>query len=338
MGLYKRKDSKYWFINWYDKMQGRQICLSTKMTARREAEIYYKAFLEKMKKRRFEDLFETRRDGNNTLLSEGYLLYLNYKKSIGMTYTRKTLDNYRVALMHLYNAAGDRMLSRYGKETQSLLVSYMTERGMKSNTQATQIQLLHAIFNYFQKENIIERNPFRRLGMTAKPYNHFTREEIKKILEFSDATQYKHLVRFLILSGFRISEALSLTRENFTGEGIRITGKGHKDAVIPVIDQMKQLIKEMNLKQYEKGERIFPWWNETVAIFFSRLRAATGVDVHAHDLRKYCISEMANAGVSVFFVKDYARHSKVDTTLKYYAKTERERLLKEINNKVKFGI
>ncbi|MHB1686117.1 MAG: tyrosine-type recombinase/integrase [Ignavibacteriaceae bacterium] len=58
---------------------------------------------------------------------------------------------------------------------------------------------------------------------------------------------------------------------------------------------------------------------------------------HSNDLRKYCLSELANHGVAINFVKEYAGHNSINTTLKYYIRVDEKKMKTEIDEKVNFG-
>jgi integrase len=142
--------------------------------------------------------------------------------------------------------------------------------------------------------------------------------------------------------------------------------KGKRFEQIPVIAPVAELFKRMDLKK----EYLFQWRTyASVETFWKRLmerivivrdekgnilpqkdkkgnlrpiQLETEVMIERpyslHQFRKMCGTNLANSGVSPFFLRTYLRHKDIRTTLKYYTRADMNKLETEINDKVTWPV
>lgn len=332
--LFKRKNSKYWQIGWYDPHTGKSgKPVSSKTVNRRDAERKLKEFEKDLQQRHLEDNFKLPGD-RNLLLSDVFKLYVQDRANIGKQYSPLTLESYKIALdKYFYPSCGDKKLYLYGRDDYHQFVSAMA--GISQNSRAIYTKRLYALFKWLAVEGYIHGNPMKRVEEEEKEFRILSCDEFYTLLDYASKSKYYYLVKFLALSAFRIQEALNIKSSDIEEKIIRVKGKGSKYASIPITAEMREFLENELPVPEDKDALIFPHSYDMVHRFWVRLRKATGLECTVHDIRKYCLSEMANSGVPINFVKNYARHSDIKTTLKYYIRVDASKMTDEIDAKVK---
>jgi integrase/recombinase XerC len=142
-------------------------------------------------------------------------------------------------------------------------------------------------------------------------------------------------------SGLRISEALSLKRQEVpqpgTGDAIRVTGKGNRQRLVPVLQQVLSLVADyVALCPYElagdsplfvgaRGGRLSP---RIVQLAMARLRGALGLAETAtpHALRHSFATHLLARGGDLRAIQELLGHASLSTT-QIYTAVDTERLL-----------
>ncbi len=159
-------------------------------------------------------------------------------------------------------------------------------------------------------------------------------------------------------TGLRAQELASLQPESFRLEGAEPTvtvqagySKHKREDILPLRSDLADLLGDW-LRDKPCGERLWPgaWWNKAASLVQADLEAAKAAWVKAapnaetrqqreeserfaykdgkgryfdfHSLRGQFISAMESAGVSLKSLQALARHSRVETTLKHYARVQ----------------
>lgn len=142
-------------------------------------------------------------------------------------------------------------------------------------------------------------------------------------------------------SGLRISEALGLNREDAPlgrSDVLRITGKGNKERVAPVLPVAQQAIQRyLDLCPYSlppdgplfvgvQGKRLSP---RIIQIVMQRLRGAFGLPESAtpHALRHSFATHLLGHGADLREIQELLGHASLSTT-QIYTEVETSRLLK----------
>jgi integrase/recombinase XerC len=142
-------------------------------------------------------------------------------------------------------------------------------------------------------------------------------------------------------SGLRISEALAIARKEApTGEGrevLRVTGKGGKERLVPVLPLTRQAIaRYIALCPYPLapagplflGAKGGPLSPRIVQLVMERLRAQLGLPDTAtpHALRHSFATHLLSAGADLRQIQELLGHVSLSTT-QVYTEVDRERLL-----------
>ncbi len=140
-------------------------------------------------------------------------------------------------------------------------------------------------------------------------------------------------------SGLRISEALSLKREDFGSaqDAITVTGKGRKQRMVPVLPQVRKLIADyMALCPYDLpqagpmfvGAKGGPLSARVVQLAMARLRGALGLAETAtpHALRHSFATHLLARGGDLRAIQELLGHASLATT-QIYTEVDAERLI-----------
>jgi integrase len=202
-----------------------------------------------------------------------------------------------------------------------------------------------------------------------KARKYYTEEEVEVILSAIRGTLegtkpkppiYYLLSVFLLCSGLRLSEALSVKKEDIfkrevlSSQGekkvfyfVRVKGKFSKERETPIVffkEEYRQLI-EKRLVELSTGEKLFRYTltfpksikvlelkKGTALNFFHDLEKELkslgyNIPVNAHRFRYTYAVWLARKGLPINFLKEFLGHSSSKTTLEIYAQAQKEKSL-----------
>ena len=331
--IYKQGKSPYWYIRLTPKECEilNKRTFSTKRKLKKDALLILDDIKNKIKKLHDNRSLTPKAD---LTLSQLFIRFkLDHKNTTGTGYNPQTLEAYRKAMNYFYDAVGDKYIKHYSRDDYHKYITRLDAEGLSQNTKAIYSTRIFAIFNWLRKENYIAYNPMKRVAEEKKEIKIRTDAEMKKLLDYSKGKKFESIIKFMMLSAFRASEATALNWEDVKRDSITIKGKGGKIASIPITAQMRKFLKTL---KNEKSGSVFKTRYDALRYFFYRAEKKIGIRFHSHDFRKYCLSKLANSGVNIYFVQNYARHSDIKTTLKYYAKADLKKIADEIDLKTIF--
>lgn len=176
------------------------------------------------------------------------------------------------------------------------------------------------------------RGPIPRVKMPEVIVDPLGDHEMKKIL--STAKRYRDLGIMLLMSmsGLRAAEVLSLQSFNirFDEKLIKVKGKGRKERIIPLSDEVIRILKKyLEFERPSNSKDIFftilqgpkvgmPMTYAGLRSLFRHRRAKTKINkAHPHRFRHTFGANMARAGMQLPVLQALMGHSHWDTTLKY---------------------
>jgi len=339
--LYIRKDSPYIWLKYYDKTEGdphkRQKAFSTKIKNTREG---WKIARELQ--RRFDvglvesQIFRTQgiTVRPRITLSRGFNEFLNYK-----IMKPKTAQIYQLAVQHFQAACGDKSINDYTRLDAKKFIKYMETAGLAPATQGIFTRHLAALWNFFIKKDITKEN----IIFIVKPPRHSPQaipiNDMRTILNYfksQDVHQY-HLIYFLLLTGFRVSTALSLEWKDVDLQNGIISAlnvKANRTFYFPIHFELRQLLEQM------KGEgRLFDYAPNTSPSFWRRTlpelvkQGKISRRYTLHQIRKTFGTWLANSGVDRAVVKELLDHSTINVTNDHYVQNDlksKQRLIEHV--------
>lgn len=211
------------------------------------------------------------------------------------------------------------------------LAKYKQERGV-SNAYLDNIRLVFStFFSWLNAKGYIMKNPaagLEPIKVEKRLKKSLSDEELERLRRNCEKQRDLALLEFLYSTGVRVSELVSLNRQDidFYGKNVVVYGKGSKER-----ETYLNATSCMHLKQYLKGRQ-----DNNDALFVSlkapherltvsgvedilrKLGKQTGVEkVHPHRFRRTMATNMLRKGMPVEEVKELLGHTKLDTTMIY---------------------
>jgi integrase/recombinase XerC len=278
------------------------------------------------------DLGAVRRLANNTLqayLSDlgQFLSFLN--THAGGTVTLATLRDLRAADIRAFLA------SRRNDD-------------LSSRSLARELSALKSFFGFLEREGIINNEA---LATIRTPKQARSLPKALTVLEAKDAISATDeledtpwvaardvaVISLLYGAGLRISEALAITRDDLDSTSLRVTGKGGRTRLVPLIANVRAAIDTyLKLCPYkpgysepifrgEKGGVLSP---RLIQLRMQQLRGALGLPASAtpHALRHSFATHLLGRGGDLRAIQELLGHASLSTT-QIYTAVDTERLL-----------
>ncbi len=272
-------------------------------------------------------------------------VFLNYL-SVEKGYSENTIAAYRNDLSGLAEFAAKLGLSSWGDFTRDTMLSYLLdlkERSYVATTVARKVAAARSFFGFLQAEGTIKFDPTENMSSPSvgkalpKP---IPINQVRLLLEqpdklnTSEAKRDRAMLELLYASGMRISELVSLNLGDVNTQGeyfVRCFGKGRKERIIPLYEQIAKTIqqyidgerpklargrKETALFLNARGERL------TRQGFWQKLKEyakSAGLDakISPHTLRHSFATHMLSGGADLRSVQELLGHANISTTQVY---------------------
>jgi site-specific recombinase XerD len=253
-----------------------------------------------------------------------------YRKEIGKFIDYVILIN--ITEINLISTSTIRQYFYYSKEN----------RGLCQSSISKIIATIKSFFNYLEEEEIIIKNPARKIKVPKKIYripsvmSKYEVDLIIKSIDFAPLRCRKNNVRdklvlsLLYYTGIRKSELLNLnwTDINLSKSFIIIRrGKGGKDRLIPLHKEVTRLLdlyleKRLPLKTEaliigEQGRRLCKGSFVNLLKMYFAISGLKRKGYTAHSFRHSFATHLVEAGVDLFKVQRLMGHASLDTTKIY---------------------
>jgi len=276
-----------------------------------------------------------------------FLNYLVVEKG----YSDNTINAYRNDLTALADFA-EKELSGQGPGTswkqftrQNMLshLLFLKERGYVPTTIARKVAASRSFFGFLVAEGIIKSDPTENMSSPTvgkslpKP---IPINQVRLLLEqpaklsTSEAKRDRAMLELLYASGMRISELVALNMGDVNMEGdyfVRCFGKGRKERIVPLYEQVIKTIREYideerpKLLRSKKDNALFlnaRGDRLTRQGFWQKLKEyakTAGLDkkISPHTLRHSFATHMLNGGADLRSVQELLGHANISTTQVY---------------------
>ena len=151
---------------------------------------------------------------------------------------------------------------------------------------------------------------------------HLTKDELSKMLAVAQSSgPLDYLIILLAFNhGFRVSEVLSLTSENFVdGHVIVQRLKGSCKTTQKLLPNEAGLITDL-LTHRSPGERLFPFCRKTAWLHVKQIGVAAGIEsfrCFPHALKHTCAMTGLAGGMKINEVQTYLGHKSGASTMAY---------------------
>ncbi len=264
------------------------------------------------------------------LLSEAIELFLRFKEK---EFAPRTLKEYRSDLNLFLKQVGN-------KEVESIrtadIMIFRTSLTCSPSLINRRMSALNSFFNFLVDMEILRSNPvkpsLRIKKLSQRVPEALTSEEVGRILQAARERSFRDylMVKTILFCGLRISELLSLTRENIVEvknrKALRVIGKGNKERFIPLPEELAA-----ELIEYSKSVegKLFPLSYSGAKYIFDSIKKKTGIPVHPHKLRHTFATILVDKGVDIRIIQAFLGHASPNTSARY-AKVRDEVMFKVV--------
>ena len=266
--------------------------------------------------------------------------------------SQNTLDSYRSDLEQFSTWLEKNNLS-YIKTSKKEILSYLSflfQKGLGSKTVARKLSSLKSFFRYFVFKSIIQNDPSSEVEtpkLLKSIPKSISEKEVEALLAAPDektdiGLRDKTMIETLYSCGLRISELtnLELLNLNLRQGVIRVIGKGQKERLVPMGDQLIALLElyisssRKNLLSKRHSDFLFlstRGQRMTRQSFWHRIKhycLASGFEpdkISPHVLRHAFATHLLNNGADLRVVQLLLGHSDLNTT-QIYTEVARQRL------------
>ena len=266
--------------------------------------------------------------------------------------SQNTLDSYRSDLEQFSKWLEKNNLS-YIKTSKKEILSYLSflfQKGLGSKTVARKLSSLKSFFRYLVFKSIIQNDPSSEVEtpkLLKSIPKSISEKEVEALLAAPDektdiGLRDKTMIETLYSCGLRISELtnLELLNLNLRQGVIRVIGKGQKERLVPMGDQLISLLElyisssRKNLLDKRHSDFLFlstRGQRMTRQSFWHRIKhycLASGFEpdkISPHVLRHAFATHLLNNGADLRVVQLLLGHSDLNTT-QIYTEVARQRL------------
>jgi integrase/recombinase XerC len=246
-----------------------------------------------------------------------------------------------------------RLLGVTARDVRAFLAARRAKK-VESRSLARTLSALRMFYRFLERRGYGKNDAIRAVALPKLPHavpKPLTAPKATALVESSDladdetpewiAARDTAVLALLYGSGLRISEALSLKRKDAPVKGrdmLRVTGKGSKTRVVPVLPIVRQAVKRYlalcpirvgaddPLFVGARGKQLSP---RLIQLRVARARAALGLPATAtpHALRHSFATHLLGAGADLRAIQELLGHASLSTT-QGYTEVDRAHLLK----------
>ena len=266
--------------------------------------------------------------------------------------SKNTLESYRSDLEQFSNwlKTKDLSFSKTAKKDILSYLSFLFKSGLGSKTVARKLSSLKSFFRYLVFKSIIQIDPSNDIEtpkLLKSIPKSISEKEIEKLLDAPDektdiGLRDKTMIETLYSCGLRISELTNLEHLNLNlRQGvIRVIGKGQKERLVPMGDQLISLLENYlvssrkNFLKKKNSDFLFlssRGQKMTRQSFWHRIKyycINCGFEpekISPHVLRHAFATHLLNNGADLRVVQLLLGHSDLNTT-QIYTEVARQRL------------
>lgn len=239
-----------------------------------------------------------------------------YKAPYVKPYTLRSMHT--VIRLHIKPHIEDKPLHEIeGSGVQKVLSSIPTSRTRKSA-----YDIFSASFRQAVKSKLIKDNPMDEVDTVKhkRVKGHaLTVGEQNVFMEILGDSKYKPLYIFYLLTGCRMSEALSVKWSGVDFDNKRIHIPGSKtersNRTVPMFPETHYLLSILP----RSSEYVFPFTNNSVRLHFRKLKQKHNLTFSIHSLRHTFATRCLENGINPNTFQRWLGHSKPSTTLDIYS-------------------
>lgn len=243
--------------------------------------------------------------------------------------SEKTIKSYKLAFSWFEKLDGD-----FNKQALNNFVIGLRESGMNPGGCNVKIRSINSFLSWcYENGHNPENLRIKKLKSEQVVIKTFTDAHIQAFISYKPKDKYQWRIHttiaFLIDTGARIDEVLSMTTESVDMEQlmVRIRGKGNKERFVPISLEMRKILYlYLNRQRFKAGKLLFPTKNGTKMNYHNFLRdfkmhcdslGIENVRTSPHGLRHYFCQNYLRMGGDLYRLSRIVGHSNIATTQIY---------------------
>ena len=288
-------------------------------------------------------------------MTEAFLNYLKIEKR----YSSKTVESYKTDILQFFHFIKlefelEDALHVKNNQVRAFVVQLVNDK-RKPTSIKRKISALKSFYKYHQKIGKLKTNPADKINSPKIPERlpkFVEQQKINKLFEEPEkyfkntfeGMQEKLLIDVLYSTGMRRQELINLKWSdiNFSSNQVKVTGKGNKQRLIPIgnelvnslrifqntqINQLKNIPKAAYVFLTKDGNQLYP--NYVYRIVKLHIgHCSTAEKKSPHVLRHSFATHMSNNGAKLNDIKELLGHASLASTQVYTHNTIEQ--LKEI--------
>lgn len=231
------------------------------------------------------------------------------------------------------------------------LRSSMVDKGVGANRQYGVLMTVKLFLKFCREVLRIDCLDPHEIQLPPRPkpeVQYLTNPEIERIRNVVSQHTFtglrlRTLIEVLLATGLRISEALSLDRDQFKWETeeIEVVGKGGKRRTVFLNDECRAWINKWLRLRTDDHPALFVTTGiprrlarYDISKYFIDLRRKAQIDkkLTPHLLRHTYCTNLLHHGADITFIKELAGHTDIQTTAKYYLGVDKQALKRVVKN------
>lgn len=256
--------------------------------------------------------------------------FLAAKKIDGLS--AKTLKNYR-EILTAFAKQVDKHVAKITTDDIRGYIGYLSEdRGLKDSSIQTHINVLRSFFSWLDIEDVIKKNPMRKIKSLKldqkKTRRPLTQEELEQLRDGCKTYKEKALVEFLVSTGCRLGEVVGIRLDqiDWQGRSVIVLGKGNKERTVYFSVRAKHMLRAY-IEARKGGTALFashrtpyePMKPRAIQKALQKIgeQANEARRVHPHLMRHTFASSAINGGMELAVLQHLLGHTDPKTTLIY---------------------
>ena len=267
---------------------------------------------------------------------ESFLDYLRFEKR----FSDHTVKAYQIDLSEFVIFSEAKSINDFSIFKSSFIRSWIVElieKGLKPKSVNRKLAALRSFYKWLRKEGIVDSNPMSKVKgpKNEKRLPSFAKEselhpsKLELVFDDDEKGQMDRLMfEVFYQTGIRLSELLNLKKTDISNGKLKVLGKRNKERIIPISDDLNDLLNKFYLIQSKKrkqseyvfnltnGQKLYPTFVYRRINYY--LSLATSLDKKSpHILRHSFATHMLNRGAGIETLKDLLGHANLSATQIY---------------------
>lgn len=201
--------------------------------------------------------------------------------------------------------------------TSRALISWLANNTWEPQTRRSVAATLRGFFNWLADHEELETDPSVRIPAIRVPRgipSPVPRELVSRALSRTEDPELQRMIALGVFAGLRRGEITTLHTANLWGTRLKIKGKGGKERIIPIHDQLAPYLAEIPSGYFFPGRYTGHRHNDFIG---KRIRTALGSPWHTHSLRHRFATDVYQATRDIRAVQQLLGHASISTTEVY---------------------